>query len=396
MTRLIEILISLAIVAALFLTLGVLLPDRRHLEESVETNRKLTIVYDTINSLRRFDDWNALVLHDPAVKLKLSGPEAGVGARLDYQSEVEEIGSGSWEITGNEPLKSVTYAMTSNPGGNNPFRGRGKNERSTYTLTPTGRSGRNTMITQTYDVDYGWDLLGRYSGMYVASNFGQDMKLSLSRLTNMLSTVPNLDYSEFGKDDPSKAPRTEDRPAENLLVVSAAVPRENEAVAKQMKSNLEWIRKVMDANDLVAAGPLRIVTNEFGSESYSFDTAMPVRKKGSGDAGADDAGDEDSSEGDEAQPVAVAKATTDAPKLEGIKVDGENNPVEVVYSPAGKVVAVPFVGHMANLSKVRDALRAWALTRGYETVDRPYEDWKNGVDKGFTEEGDFVVYWGVK
>ncbi|MBB1061384.1 SRPBCC family protein [Marilutibacter spongiae] len=395
MTRLIEILISLAIVAALFLTLGVLLPDRRHLEESVETNRKLTIVYDTINSLRRFDDWNALVLHDPAIKLELSGPESGVGARLEYTSEVEEIGTGSWEITGNEPLKSVSYALTTRPGGNNPFRGRGKNQRSTFTLTPTGRSGRNTMITQIYDVDYGWDLLGRYSGMYVASNFGQDMKLSLSRLTNMLSTVPNIDYTEFGKDDPSKAPRTDDRPAENLLVVSAAVPRENEAVAKQMKANLEWIRKVMDANNLVAAGPLRIVTNEFGSESYSFDTAMPVRKKGSGDTAAKD-GDDEGEDGEDAKPVAVAKPTTDAPKLEGIKVEGDNNPVEVVYSPAGKVVAVPFTGHMANLSKVRDALRAWALTRGYETVDRPYEDWNNGVDKGFTEEGDFVVYWGVK
>ena len=65
MTRLIEILISLAIVAALFLIVGIALPSSRHLEHSVETNRKLTIVFDSLNSLKRFKDWNPLVLRDP-------------------------------------------------------------------------------------------------------------------------------------------------------------------------------------------------------------------------------------------------------------------------------------------------------------------------------------------
>ena len=65
MTRLIEVLISLAIVAALFLVISLVLPSSRHLSEKVETNRKATIVYDTLNSLRRFKDWNPLVLRDP-------------------------------------------------------------------------------------------------------------------------------------------------------------------------------------------------------------------------------------------------------------------------------------------------------------------------------------------
>ena len=87
MTRLIEILISLAIVAVLFVAVALVLPSSRSLSESVETNRKMTIVYDTVNSLRRFKDWNPLVLRDPKVQLKLSGPESGVGARLDYVSD---------------------------------------------------------------------------------------------------------------------------------------------------------------------------------------------------------------------------------------------------------------------------------------------------------------------
>ena len=47
-----------------------------------------------------------------------------------------------------------------------------------------------------------------------------------------------------------------------------------------MNNNMQWITKVMAANGLEAAGPVRIVTNEFGSETYSFDVTQPVRKIG--------------------------------------------------------------------------------------------------------------------
>lgn len=386
MTRLIEILISLAIVAALFLVVGVLLPGSRHHQESVETNRKLTIVYDTINSLRRFEDWNPLVLRDPNIQIEKSGPDSGVGARLEYSSDTN-LGEGSWEIVANEPRKSVSFALTDPEPGSN--------KRTTYSLKPTGRAGRNVEITQTYDVDYGWNLLGRYAGMYVSSNVGSDMRLGLQRLSNMLAAVPNYDYADLSKDDPEMAPRLQDRPAENLLFVAAAVPRDNEAVAKQMLSNLEWIRRVMASNNLEAAGPVRIITNEFGAESYSFDVAMPVRKRsgGSSDDEQDDNADA-ADEGDEAaEAVETEVAAVEYPELTGLKLDG---PVEYRRSPASQIAMVPFKGHMANLSVVRDALRAWALTQGFETAERPYELWKSGIEGGFKEDGEFEVVWAVR
>ena len=84
MTRLLEILISLAIVLGLYLAVALVLPSKRHLVEKTETNRKLTIVFDSLNSLRRFKDWNPLVLRDPRIQFSYSGPASGVGARLDY------------------------------------------------------------------------------------------------------------------------------------------------------------------------------------------------------------------------------------------------------------------------------------------------------------------------
>ena len=376
MTRIIEFLISLAIVAVLFIVVGFLLPSQRHVEHSVETNRNMSIVFDTISSFNRFTDWNVLPLRDPNMDIRISDPASGVGARLDYTSEEEGLGQGSWEIVDVVPGKSVSFAITDEE--------RGQNKRTTYTLTPTGRNNRNVRITQTYDVDYGMNLLGRYSGMYVSSGVGEAMKMSLQRLANMLAAVPNYDYNEF-----EVAPTVVDRPAVNLLVVTAAVERNNDVVQRTMKNNLQWIERVMKENNLVADGPLRIITNEFGAENYSFDVAQPVRKADGASApetAAEDGADaEDEVAGAEAAPAPAGKIE--------VELDG---PVEHVFVEAHKEAMVPFTGHMATLPRVRDTLRAWVLTQGHETTGRPYEDWIKGIDDSFTEEGEFRVYWSIR
>jgi len=356
MTRLIEVLISLAIVAALFLVISLVLPSSRHLSEHIETNRQMTIVYDTLDSLRRFKDWNPLVLHDPGVKLKLSGPVSGVGARLDYSSKDSSLGEGSWEIVADAPGESVTYAIT------NPQRGHDK--RTKFTLKRTGHNGRNIQITQSYDVSYGWDLLGRYAGLYVSGHVGDDMKLGLERLTSMLTSVPNVDYRMQGAT--WSGFKTVDVPAENLLVVTAgSIARDPDKLAASMKANMEWIKRSMEASGLTAAGPMRIISTEFGRENYTFDVAQPVQRSG---------------------------AATDAP-LSGLKLQG---PVKYVQTKPTRAAEVSATGYLMSLENVHNALRAWALTQGMEVIDRPYDVYKNGVDQAITETGEYDVYWTLK
>ncbi|MEO6364966.1 MAG: polyketide cyclase [Luteimonas sp.] len=378
MTRVIEFLISLAIVAALFLVIGVVLPSHRHLSEKTETNRKQTIVFDTINSLRRFDDWNPLVLHDPRMQIKLSGPETGKGARLEYVSKEEAVGSGSYEITDSVPKQKVTYAIT------NKERGDGKV--STFTLKPTGRNNRNVEIRQSYDVDYGWDILGRYAGLYVTRFVGDDIKMGLSRLTNMLASVPNVDYAVSGSNMSDM--RVVDMPAEHVLFVnSGSVKRSNDEIAASMNANIEWIKRTIAANGLQAVGPLRVVTNDLGRDTYNFDVSQVVRRGGPAPVSTD--------AGDDAAPapvpVAPVAAGSDAPMTP--KVLG---PVKYVQNPARRAARATYTGYITGLEAVRSALRAWSLTQGYEVINRPYEDYKSGVAGAFEENGQFDVYWDIK
>jgi len=380
MTRLIEFLIALGIVAVLALVIGLVLPSHRHISESVETNRKMTIVYDTVNNLRRFKDWNPLVLRDPKVQLKLSGPEAGVGARLDYDSAEAVVGKGSWEIVESVPGEKVVIKVEDER--------KGHDKKIQFLLEPTGKNNRNVKITQTYDVEYGFNLLGRYAGLYVSRHVGDDVKLGLSRLSNMLATVPNFDYRN--PDSTLKDLKLVELPAEDLLVVNAGnVDRTNDAIKQSIKNNQEWIKRTMEANNLEAAGPVRIITTDFGQEKYAFDVAVPVRRKGSAPAAP-------AAEGEDAAAVEPSAAPVAASGDE-LKVNiPAGAPVQYVRTKPARSAFGSYTGYMAELDAVRNSVRAWALTHGYEVHDRPFEVWKGGVDKSFTAEGTYDVYWSVK
>ncbi|PZP62365.1 MAG: polyketide cyclase [Pseudoxanthomonas spadix] len=387
MTRLLEFLIALALVLALFLVIGVVLPSHRHLEGSVESNRKMTIVYDTVNNVRRLKDWSLMLPGDPA-HLKYSGGadgNVGKGAKVEFTSDAASAWkSGSWEITdsqappaGGGPAK-VTYAIVDQtPGGN---------KTSQIALTPTGRNNRNVRITQSYDVDYGWNLYGRFLGMYIKSQIGDSLDAGLAKLSSNLATIPNFDYRVEG----SKLTdlKISDVPAENLLVVNAgSIERSNDAIKKSILANQEWIKRVMDSNDLEAAGPFRIVTTELATQTYTFDVVQPVRKKG-GAAKTDDA------KTDDAAAAATPAPAGDAAQLQ-VKTAG--TPVTYVHTDAHQAATAKYTGYMSELDAARNGLRAWALTNGHAMTDRPYETWNSGVDKSFTDESStYDIYWAIK
>lgn len=385
MTRLIEFVIALALVLALFLVIGLILPSSRELQESVETNRRMTIVFDTLNNVRRLKDWNPLV-PSTANELSYSGGEdnTGVGAKVDFNSANPAWGQGSWEI-----VESERPAPTGGPGkivyAINDKR-MGTDKRSTFALEPTGKNNRNVKITQSYEVTYGWNLIGRYAGMYVSRHVGDAVKAGLSKLTNMLATVPNFDYRTEGS--PLTDLKLVELPAEDLLVVNAGnIDRTNDAIKASIKQNQEWIKRVMEANGLVAAGPVRIITTDYGSEKYAFDVAQPVRK-GTAAPKADAA-----AEG-EAAPAAAPAPVASAGELKVTIPSGA--PVEYVRSEPRKLAFASYTGYMAELDNQRNALRAWAVTAGHEVVDRPFESWKSGVDGAFEADGKFDIYWAVK
>jgi hypothetical protein len=186
MTRFIEFVIALLLVAVLFVIVGVALPDHRNVRHSVETNRPVRLVYDLLNGFQRFAEWHPLRMHDPAIKYTLEGADRGVGAILRFESANKKIGNGTLTITDSIEDSSIEFAIEN--------AAYGTNKTSIFTLDERGKT---VDINWEYDVDYGWNLFGRYAGLYVSRTVGDDLKLGLANLTGLLSTIPNHDYSSL-------------------------------------------------------------------------------------------------------------------------------------------------------------------------------------------------------
>ncbi len=315
----------------------------------------MATVYDLFNGFSRFKDWNPLLRYDKNARTEITGPEMGRGAKFSYSSRDQVIGSGSWEIVESVPGRQIKYRLT----GPN----RGQEKTMTVKFERTGQNNRNVKITQEYRVNYGWDLIGRYAGLYVNRNVGDDVKRGLDKFGTLLATIPKFDYSQHAGEF-----SFEQLPMQDALVVSTSARRSNDEIEVQMQNQKAWIDKVMAANGLVAAGPLRIVTNEFTTATYGFDVVQPVRKA-------------DALEGAAAGEKMILS-------MEG--------PVSYVQLPARRLAVTTFTGPAPGLPRIRDVLRAWAMTHGADTDDRPFEEYLSGIEGMRNDDAQFKVYWPLK
>ncbi len=385
MIRLLELLIALVVVAVLFVVVGAVLPSHRSVQETTETNRALPVVFDLMNGFKRFKDWNELRKLDPKVKITLSGPESGVGAHLDYSSTDSKVGSGSWQITNVVPNERIDFEIKDNS--------YGTDKQMSLRFKRIGQSKKTVEITQAYKVDYSWNLFGRYAGLYISRSVGDQMKASLTRVSALLATVPKFDYTQLP--NPISIVNI---PAENLLYAPTEAKRANEEVQAAMVTQMKWLSQVIEKNNLVATGPVRVIDTNFGAETYAFDLAIPVRKRSGSAPDKSDTANKDQAKADaSAEPtIEVSEPAAGPPELLAIKVEGDKNPVKYRQTQPMRAVTVEFTGHPAALPAVRDSMKAWSVTHGEDVNDRPWEVYKKGIADSFAVDGEFSIFWPLK
>jgi hypothetical protein len=312
MTRLLEILVALAIVFVLAVVLGIALPSHRHIERSVVVSSPARQIYDVISGFHTFPSWTALRAYDRNVQMTPKGAPMGPGAELDWTSNDQRIGNGSLKIAANPPPqqdKQVTWELTNN--------WRGDNKHFTIDIEPSA-NGKTAKVTMGYDVDYGFDLVARYSGMYLQGDPATQMQYQLTSLQAMLATFPNVDY----KDQDVQVKDVEARPT---VFVSTTAKRNLDDVADATDKAMALIQAQIKKDKLTATGPRMTITTNWGDENYDFDVALPVDRP----------------------------ATTAA------------DPVKAGTSYGGKALVTSYTGSPAQLPVMRLVLKAYAYTHGY-------------------------------
>ncbi len=312
MTRLLELIVALVIVLILGVLLAVALPDHRHVERSVVVSSPARQVFDVVDGFRTYPSWNALQAYDPKVQLSLTGPAMGAGAKLIWHSTNEKVGNGSLTVSDNpapQQDSQVGWDLVND--------WMGQNKKYTIDIKPS-ENGKTAKITMGFDVDYGWDLIGRFAGLYLQGVPATEIQIQLTRLQNMLATFPNVDYS-------NQDIQVQDVTATPIIYVSTTAKRTLDDIADATDKATEELRTAAKKGKLNLTGPRITVTTNWGDQNYDFDVAFPIDN-------------------------ADAKVT---------------DPIKLGTSYGGKALVTTFTGSPAQLPVARLMLKAYAYTHGY-------------------------------
>jgi len=163
----------LLVLLAAILILGAaayLFPREVTVERSIEIAAPPKEVFPHVNSMRRFAEWSPWQDMDPDMQQSFSGPEEGVGNRMEWTSDDPGVGSGSQEITLSIPGKRVETALDFGDMGT---------ARAWHILEPTAAG---TEVTWGLVADMGNSPVGRYMGLMMDRWVGADYERGLTRL----------------------------------------------------------------------------------------------------------------------------------------------------------------------------------------------------------------------
>lgn len=161
--------VILAIVVV-FAAVGMGLPRSVTVARSVEVAAPADQVFPHVNSLKAMAAWSPWLDRDPDVALTYTGPDAGVGARMSWQSEHPQVGNGAQEIVASDTNRQVTTALDFGDMG------------SAEAALVLEASGDGTEVTWTLVTDMGAGPVGRWMGLLMDGWVGADYEVGLSQL----------------------------------------------------------------------------------------------------------------------------------------------------------------------------------------------------------------------
>ena len=162
--------------AAVFLAGAYLLPAKVLISREVAIAAPPDRVFSLVQSTQSTTLWSPWTGRDPNIRLTHSGPETGVGNRMEWASDDPQIGAGSQEITEVVPNERVTSALD--------FGDMGQ-ATAAILLAP---DGGGTRVTWTLETNMGMNPVARWMGLAMDRMVGPDYEAGLAKLKSLAET----------------------------------------------------------------------------------------------------------------------------------------------------------------------------------------------------------------
>ncbi|MFC1777378.1 SRPBCC family protein [Pseudomonadota bacterium] len=248
---------------AAFVVTGYLLPKQVHIERSITVNRPVNMMFELLNGYRYYSEWSPWAERDPQAEFVISGPDAGVGARLSWIGDPHLVGSGWQEIVASKPYEEINIKLD--------FDAQGVADTGFRLIS----QGDATQVTWFFDsdltrgVNFVDSFLARYFGLLFDRWVGGDYERGLANLKQYAET---LDISEFSQIEIERV----DVISQDILFVTSSSSQEASDVARAMAIAYAEISAFMNMRGIKMTGQPMAITRAWKEGGYQFDAAIPV------------------------------------------------------------------------------------------------------------------------
>ena len=166
---------TFAVLVAIVLIAGFLLPDSAHVERRIEISATPERIYPWLTDFRKYNQWQPWAKNDPGVRFEYTGNEAGLGARMTWYSG-STGNSGSQIIVLAQPPEKVVSELEF---------GEGRQATTRFLLQA---NGANTTVVWSYDTEFGYNVLDRYFGLLLDGWIGRDYEKGLRDLKALIES----------------------------------------------------------------------------------------------------------------------------------------------------------------------------------------------------------------
>lgn len=312
--------ITLLLLVIVAVVVGVFLPSELHVERTTTIESPPATVFALVNGFALYNRWSPWFKMDPEARYTFEGPAFGPGAKMSWTSDNPWVGAGSREITAAAPFEHVEVHTDFGEEG------------SAETSFDVEKVEGGTRITWNFDTDFGWNLFGRYQGLFFDSWVGDKYGEGLAGLKEYAETLPNLDWStmDFSVEELKAVPI--------LFVHGETDTADAASIGQALEAAFFTVATLMREMDLEQSGAPLAFPRTGGQTGFSFDAGIPY-----------------SGEITEAQL--------------------EDSPVQRGATPPGRTIQAVHVGPYAGILESYLKVMAFMGAHGFQPSSDPWESY---------------------
>lgn len=254
-----RIIVGILLLIGFVFAVGIVLPDKVHIERSVAIQAPASSVFALVDGFRQFDKWSPWSAKDPQMKTQIGGPLYGTGATYEWSGNAA-VGSGKQEILTSVPYRDVKSRVS--------FGGFPQPAVADFILAGDATS---STVTWAMDVPLGNSPISHFFGPTVRKQIEPDFDRGLANLKALAEGGPKADFAGL-------TPILVQLTPQGFAFVSVSTTTDPAAIAKAMTDALGKAGEYMKNGNLKQLGAPIAVTRRWDPQAgvYQFDAGFPV------------------------------------------------------------------------------------------------------------------------